>query len=337
MPEREAREYPGVPLGCRGLFSPHVEEYASRRVQAVAVMRSVLLALSRNRTANRLAKKYGLRFGATRFVAGDTIEKAVECIRDLNRRGIMGALNYLGEFENTEQGAAEKTRKLIETLDAIHSSGIDCNLTVKITSLGLDISKEICVANLTKIVEHAKKYNIFVRIEMEDYSHCQQTLDIYKEMRQKYDNVGAVIQGYLYRSEKDIEDLNQYKANLRLVKGAYKESAEVAFPKKADVDRNYEKIIKMHLSNGNYAAIASHDEAIIEKVKQFVKEKNIPKDQFEFQMLLGIRSDLAQKLANEGYRVRIYVPYGTDWYGYFMRRLAERPANVWFVLKNLFR
>jgi proline dehydrogenase len=172
---------------------------------------------------------------------------------------------------------------------------------------------------------------------MEDYSHCQLTLDIYKELRKDYDNIGTVLQSYLYRTEKDIEELNAYNANLRLVKGAYNEPAEVAFPKKSDVDKSYENMIKTHLLNGNYAGIATHDGEMVDKILRFIDENNIPKSQFEFQMLYGIRSDLQSQLAKKGYKVRVYIPYGVDWFGYFMRRLAERPENVAFVLKNAFK
>lgn len=191
--------------------------------------------------------------------------------------------------------------------------------------------------NMRKILDRAKLHNNFVRIDMEDYDHCQISLDIYKELRKEYDNVGLVIQAYLYRTEQDIADLNQLNANLRLVKGAYKESPQVAFPEKKDVDENYKKIIKQHLLNGNYTAVASHDEAMIEYTKSVVREHQIPKEQFEFQMLYGICEDIQARLVKEGYKVRVYVPYGVDWFGYFMRRLAERPANVWFVLKNLLK
>jgi proline dehydrogenase len=170
---------------------------------------------------------------------------------------------------------------------------------------------------------------------MEDYSRCGKTIEIFKSLKKEYDNVGTVIQAYLYRTIKDIDDLNQFHPNLRLVKGAYKESPRVAFPEKKDVDENFKKIIKMHLVNGNYTAIATHDDAIIEFTKRFVKENNIPNGQFEFQMLYGIRPERQLELVKEGYKMRVYVPYGTDWYGYFMRRLAERPANVAFVLKGM--
>jgi proline dehydrogenase len=293
--------------------------------------------LAKNKMANKMAKKYGLKFGASRFVAGDAIDQAVACVQKINQNGMVAMLNYLGEYVFTEEAAQEATRNCIKTLDAIHQSGIDSNLSVKITSLGLDISKELCIRNLKQILEQAKRYGNFVRIEMEDYSHCQLTLDIYKELRQEYDNIGTVIQAYLYRTEEDINDLNNYKANLRLVKGAYKESSEVAFPKKSDVDQNYETIIKTHLLNGNYAGLATHDDAMIEKIIQFTDKHQIPKSQFEFQMLYGIRNDLQKQLAGRGYKVRVYVPYGVDWFGYFMRRLAERPENVTFVLKNTFK
>ncbi|MCF6409695.1 proline dehydrogenase family protein [Pseudalkalibacillus salsuginis] len=293
--------------------------------------------LAKNKVANKMAQKYGLKLGAKRFVAGDGIQHAVDCVRKINDDGMVAMLNYLGEYVFTKEAAEEATKNCIKTLDAIHQSGIDSNLSIKITSLGLDISKELCIQNLKKILYRAEVYGNFVRIEMEDYSHCQLTLDIYKEMRQEYDNIGTVIQAYLYRTEEDIHDLNEYNANLRLVKGAYKESAAVAFPKKSDVDKNYEKIIKTHLLNGNYAGIATHDDVMIEKVLNFVDQTNISKEQFEFQMLYGIRSDLQKQLSEKGYKVRVYVPYGVDWFGYFMRRLAERPENVAFVLKNTFK
>lgn len=293
--------------------------------------------LAKNKTANKMAQKYGLKFGAKRFVAGDSIQQAVACVRKLNENGMVAMLNYLGEYVYTEEAAQEAANNCIRTLDAIHQSNIDSNLSVKITSLGMDISRELCIRNLKQILNRAKAYGNFVRIEMEDYSHCQLTLDIYKELREEYDNIGTVIQAYLYRTEDDIDDLNKYKANLRLVKGAYKESSEVAFPKKSDVDKNYETIIKKHLLNGNYAGLATHDDAMIKKIIQFTEENHIPKNQFEFQMLYGIRSDLQKQMADQGYKVRVYVPYGTDWFGYFMRRLAERPENVAFVLKNTFK
>lgn len=302
-----------------------------------AMMRNMFQALGKNRVANKLAKKYGLRFGASRFVAGETIQNAIATVSELNESGCEVTLDHLGEFVFSDEEANESADMCIKTLDAIAEAGVRSHLSLKMTSLGLDISRDLCMNNMRRILEKAKEYGIFVRIDMEDYNHCQISLDIYRELRQQYDNVGIVIQAYLYRTEQDVGDLNALSANLRLVKGAYKESPEVAFPEKKDVDENYKKIIQLHLMNGNYTAVASHDEAIINATKAFVQEKGISKDQFEFQMLYGICVDLQKQLVNEGYRVRVYVPYGVDWFGYFMRRLAERPANVWFVLKNLFK
>lgn len=301
------------------------------------LMRNMFQSLGKNRSANKVAKKYGLRFGAGRFVAGESIETAIQSVKQLNQDGKVVTLDHLGEFVFTEAEANESTMMCIHTLDAIAKADVQSNLSLKMTSLGLDISKELCLKNMRRILDRAKMHNNFVRIDMEDYDHCQVSIDIYKALRQEYDNVGLVIQAYLYRTEQDMRDLNQYKANLRLVKGAYKESPDVAFPEKKHVDENYKDIIKTHLLNGNYTAVASHDEQIIEYTKKIVQEHNIPNHQFEFQMLYGICVDLQDQLVQQGYKVRVYVPYGVDWFGYFMRRLAERPANVWFVLKNLLK
>ncbi|NQX70307.1 proline dehydrogenase [Paenibacillus alba] len=301
------------------------------------IMKNMFQSLGKSRTANRLAKKYGLRFGAARFVAGETIQQSIAAVRGLNQDGRVATLDHLGEFVFSEDEALESAAMCIQTLDAIAESGVKSNLSLKMTSLGLDISRELCVTSMKRILERARLHNNFVRIDMEDYAHCQISLDIYKELRKDYDNVGIVIQAYLFRTMQDIDDLASLGANLRLVKGAYKESPQVAFPDKSAVDENYKKIIEKHLTNGHYTAIASHDEAIIKHTKQFVSEHGISNDQFEFQMLYGICDELQKQLVREGYRVRIYVPYGVDWFGYFMRRLAERPANVWFVLKNMFK
>ncbi|NRF91723.1 proline dehydrogenase [Paenibacillus frigoriresistens] len=301
------------------------------------IMKNMFQSLGKSRTANRLAKKYGLRFGAARFVAGETIQQSIEAVRGLNQDGRVATLDHLGEFVFSEEEALESAAMCIQTLDAIASSGVKSNLSLKMTSLGLDISRELCVNNMKRILDCARQHGNFVRIDMEDYAHCQISLDIYRELRQEYDNVGIVIQAYLFRTMQDIDDLHALGANLRLVKGAYKESPQVAFPEKSAVDENYKKIIQKHLLNGHYTAIASHDEAIIHFTKEFVRSNLISIEQFEFQMLYGICEDLQKQLVKEGYRVRVYVPYGVDWFGYFMRRLAERPANVWFVLKNMFK
>ncbi|WP_442596025.1 proline dehydrogenase family protein [Neobacillus sp. D3-1R] len=301
------------------------------------LMKDFFLFLSQNKTLTKAAKKWGLRFGAQRFVAGELTDDAVRVIRELNKQGLVVTIDYLGEFVETEQEANEKTEHSIATLEAIGREKLNSQLSLKMTSMGMDISDEVIMRNMRRILDTAKKYNIFVTIDMEDYSRYHKTLEIFKKLKSEYDNVGTVLQAYLYSVADDIQELNAYSPNLRLVKGAYKESPEVAFPEKKDVDENYKKIIKIHLLNGNYTAIASHDEAIIEYTKKLAEEHNIPKSQFEFQMLYGIRSDRHLELVKEGYTFRVYVPYGNDWYGYFMRRLAERPANVWFVLKGMFK
>ncbi|PLS05815.1 proline dehydrogenase family protein [Neobacillus cucumis] len=301
------------------------------------IMRNMFQSLGKNTSANKLAKKYGLRFGASRFVAGESIKSAIEAVKRLNSEGKVVTLDHLGEFVYTEEEALESAAMCIQTLDAISEAGVNSNLSLKMTSLGLDISRELCMKNMRKILDRAKLHNNFVRIDMEDYEHCQISIDIYKELRKEYDNVGLVIQAYLFRTQQDIAHLNKLNANLRLVKGAYKESPSVAFPEKKDVDENYKKIIRQHLLNGNYTAVATHDETMIEYTKSVVSEHQIPKEQFEFQMLYGICEEIQARLVKEGLKVRVYVPYGVDWFGYFMRRLAERPANVWFVLKNLLK
>ena len=301
------------------------------------VMRNFFQFLAKSKTINGGAKRYGFKLGAHRFVAGETLDKAVLAVRKLNEEGKLATLDHLGEFVANEKEASLTTKACIHTLKAIAESGIQSNLSVKLTSLGLDLGKEICLNNMRSILDVAQRLDIFVRIDMEDFSHCQITQDIFYELRQQYEKLGLVIQAYLYRSTDDIEALNTINANLRLVKGAYKESSEVAFPNKVDVDNQFLAIIKQHLLNGNYTAIASHDVSIIDEIKQFIKKHNISAEQYEFQMLYGISEELQKTLVKEGYRVRIYVPYGHDWFGYYMRRLAERPANVWFVLKNMFK
>ena len=300
------------------------------------LLRNTFLYLAKSQATNRLAKRYGLRLGATRFVAGETIQTAIQAVKQLNQSGIVATLDHLGEFVYTREESVEAADFCIRTLDAIHESGVQSNLSLKMTQLGLDISQELCLENMRRILTRAQQYGSFVRIDMEDYQHNEITLEIFSTLKQEFGaTVGLVIQAYLFKSAQDVLNLNEFQPNLRLVKGAYKEPATVAFPNKGDVDANFVKLIQMHLLNGNYTAVATHDEKIIEQVKQFVRDRKISNSQFEFQMLYGIRTNLQHELASEGYTVRVYVPYGDDWYGYFMRRLAERPANVGFVLKSL--
>ncbi|WAA09927.1 proline dehydrogenase [Fervidibacillus albus] len=301
------------------------------------VLRSFFLFLSKSKFLTKMAKKYGLRFGASRFVAGETIGEAVRKIKELNEKGLTVTVDYLGEFVDTEKEANTHTNHCLETIEAIGQEKLDAQLSLKLTSLGLDISEETVMNNMERVMKKAKEYGVFITIDMEDHTRCEKTLDIFKRLKEKYNEIGTVLQAYLYRTEKDLNDLSVYAPNLRLVKGAYKEPPEVAFPDKKDVDENYKKIIAQHLENGHYTAVATHDDHIIDFTKRFVQEKGIKKDQFEFQMLYGIRPEKQLALVKEGYRMRVYVPFGTDWYGYFMRRLAERPANVAFVFKGIFK
>jgi proline dehydrogenase len=306
-------------------------------MQMEKLMKNFFQFLSTNKFLTRLARKYGLHLGAQRFVAGETLDEAVRVIKKLNEDGLAVTVDYLGEFVENEREANEMADHCVETVERIGAEKLNAQLSVKLTSMGLDISDDVVFRNMTRILDKAKEHDVFVTIDMEDHTRCEKTLTIYKKLREKYDNVGTVLQAYLYRTEHDLENLNAYSPVLRLVKGAYKEPEEVAFPLKKDVDENFKKIIRMNMENGNYTAVATHDDQIIEYTKNLVKELNIPKDRFEFQMLYGIRNEKQLELAREGYTMRVYVPYGTDWYGYFMRRLAERPANVWFVLKGIFK
>jgi proline dehydrogenase len=301
------------------------------------LMRSIFLSMAKNKSANNWAKRYGLRLGAHKFVAGETIEDAIEKVKSLNQQGMTVSLDHLGEFVNDEAEANEAADYCIRTLEAIQQAQVSSSLSLKMTQTGLDISRDLCLRNMRRILDVAKAYGVLVTIDMEDFSHCQVTLDVLDELRKDYDNVGTVIQAYLYRSLEDVLRLGQDAAHLRIVKGAYKEPAEVAYPDKQDVDGNYIKLMEAQLLSNGFTAIATHDEKIIEHAKSFIAKHDIPKEKYEFQMLYGISTNLQTQLTELGYPMRVYVPYGNDWYGYFMRRLAERPANVGFVLKGMFR
>ncbi len=302
-----------------------------------AINKSFFLFLASRPSLDRLAKRWGSKFGADKIVGGETFEIAVPLIQNLNSKGLRVTVDHLGEFVASEAEARERTQECIETIRMISAHQLNSEVSLKVTSLGLDISDDLVWNNMIEIMEEAVKHDIFVTIDMEDSSRTKATLELYKALKRKYDNIGTVIQSYLYRSDQDLDDLNEVNAKLRLVKGAYKEAAEVAFPAKSDVDHNLKQLIKKHLLNGNYTAIASHDDAIITYTKELVKEYGIKKDQFEFQMLYGMRSQSQLDLLAEGYKVRVYLPYGNDWYGYFMRRLAERPANIAFAFNGLFK
>jgi proline dehydrogenase len=274
---------------------------------------------------------------ATRFVAGETLEQALALSRSLNAEGISVTLDHLGESVNSLAEAATARDVYLRTLEAIHSNAIDGNVSLKLTQFGLDLSEPECRANVEQLVARATALGNFVRVDMESTGYTDRTLSLVQDLFARHGAVGTVIQAYLYRSKADIESLSDSGIRVRLCKGAYLEPATVAFPKKQDVDRNYVELMQLLLDRGTYPAIATHDENMIQATKAYAAAKNIAPSSFEFQMLYGIRRDLQRKLIAEGYRLRLYVPFGQAWYPYYMRRMAERPANVLFILRNLFR
>jgi proline dehydrogenase len=300
-------------------------------------LRSLFQAMAKSKSANKWAKRYGLHLGAQMFVAGETIESAVEVIRQLNQQGMAATLDHLGEFVSDPAEARASADYGIRTLEAIYNAGVKSSLSLKLTQMGLDIDRDLCMENMHRILTVAKELGLLVTIDMEDSSHCQTTLDILNELRLDYANVGTVIQSSLYRSLEDVKRLGEAGVHLRIVKGAYKEPASVAYPDKADVDANYIKLLEAQLKSSGFTAIATHDETLVNYAIQYIEKFDIDQSNYEFQMLYGIGTVLQQKLVDRGFPVRIYVPYGNDWYGYFMRRLAERPANVSFVLRGIFR
>jgi proline dehydrogenase len=277
------------------------------------------------------------RRAASRFVAGDTLADAMAVAHRINGEGIALTLDHLGE-NVTSLAEAEASRDVcLRALDEIAQNQIDGNVSIKLTQFGMDISTDACRTNVGQLVSRAKQRNGFVRIDMESSIYTERTLQLVEDLHARYAAVGTVIQAYLRRSEKDVEVLCRRGIRVRLCKGAYLEPAEVAFQDKAEVDRNFLQLMRMLLSAGLYPAIATHDEKIIEETKSFARARHLDPKSFEFQMLYGIRRDLQRHLVTEGYRLRLYVPFGKAWYPYFMRRLAERPANVVFLARNLFR
>jgi len=308
-------------------------------------LRQLLIYLSHAPWARRLVTGWSVGWRvASRFVAGEDRLAAIATTRALNEQGIMVTLDYLGESCTHEGEALQAREEILRLLNDIAAHRLQANVSVKPTQLGLKIDPELALSNLQALVRRSREVGNYIRIDMEDSPVVDTTLGMYRRLRHEYglDNVGVVIQAYLYRSEADIEQLIEEGARVRLCKGAYAEPSEVAFPRKADTDANYLNLVRLLLSpkaraNGVYPAFATHDAAIIEEIKAYVRRHNIPTEAYEFQMLHGIRRDLQEALVAEGYRVRVYVPYGTAWYPYFMRRLAERPANLWFFISNYLR
>ncbi|MED0866638.1 proline dehydrogenase [Bacillus safensis] len=302
-----------------------------------SVTRNFFLFLSKSSLLNHIARNWGSAVASKKIIGGKDFESAIPVIKRLNDQGMAVTVDHLGEFVTKAEIANERTTECIQSIQRIAEAGLNSHVSLKMTSLGLDIDDDLVYHNMKRILDTAEKHRIMVTIDMEDEQRCQKTLDIFKEMKSQYEYVSTVLQAYLYRTEKDLDDLNELQPFLRLVKGAYKESAEVAYPNKKDVDLNYQKLIEKQLLSGNYTAIATHDDQMIEFTKNIVKKHNIQTSQFEFQMLYGMRSETQQALVKEGYQMRVYTPYGREWYGYYMRRLAERPANIAFALKGMTR
>ncbi len=300
-------------------------------------MRRTLLAASRSPGISRWVRRYG-RFAAYRFVAGETLDDCVQVLRRLNAAGFKTNTTLLGEGVRDAATAASVVATYRQVLDRLASEGLRANLAVKLTHLGLDVGEEVAAPNLTALVTHAGHLGNFVRVDMEESARVDATLRSYRGLREAgHDNVGTVLQAYLYRTEEDLRSLLPLRPNLRLVKGAYLEPPSVAFPRKGDVDRNYVHLMELMLQGGGYTAIATHDDRIIDHAIEYADRHGIGRERFEFQMLYGVRPRLQQDLVRQGYSVLVATPFGGEWFPYFMRRLAERPANVLFVLRNLLR
>jgi proline dehydrogenase len=302
------------------------------------MLRSILLKFSESKSfAHWVTTNATTRRMSRRFVAGETLEEALQVARACNDAGMHATLDYLGENVSTTDDAQKARDAYLEIFDRIAQERLHANVSCKLTQLGLDIAPEFCEGLVLSIAERAAAYDSFLRIDMEGSAYTQRTVDLVKRVRAQTPAIGTVIQSYLYRSESDVNDLLSVGCRIRLCKGAYKESVEVAYPRKADVDGNYVRLMRVLLPSGFYHGIATHDPKMIVATIRWAAEKQISKDDFEFQMLYGIRTDLQRQLVRDGYRLRIYIPYGRDWFPYVMRRLAERPANLMFFVRNFLR
>jgi proline dehydrogenase len=302
--------------------------------------RSALLYLARQEKLKDFAARFSLfRNLTTRFIAGDTIDEAVKAIRDLNAHGCSASFDHLNESVASAAETEAEVQEYLDVLEQIDQTGINSNVSIKLTQFGLEIDPELAYRNARRVVEDAARRGNFVRVDMEGSNVTQATIDIFKRLRAEFglNDVGIVLQSYLRRTFDDAQELLKIPARIRICKGAYNEPPEVAFPDKKDVDENYVRVMKLLLSSGTYHGIATHDPNMINATIRYARDEGIGKDAFEFQMLYGIRRNLQEQLARDGYNMRVYVPYGKHWYPYFMRRLAERPANIWFVMKNLWK
>ena len=296
------------------------------------ITRDFFIALSNNEFLNKSAKKWGYSLGAEQFVAGTDVDSVMRSVHRLNQKGISCTVDNLGEFVTEKSESTAAKEKILSLIERIHEEKADCHISVKLTQLGLDIDEAFCIENMREIVGTANKYDIFINIDTEDYAHYEPTMRVLHELLKDYKNVGTVIQTYFYHAEEDMDKLHDVR--LRIVKGAYKESETVAFQSKEEIDANFLKLAKKRLKGNAFTSIATHDHHIINELKRFVQEEGIDKSNFEFQMLYGFRTDMQEQLANEGYLFCTYLPFGDDWYGYFMRRLAERPQNINLILKD---
>lgn len=304
------------------------------------MLRAGLLWLSEQQQIFRFVRRNGLaKRLASRFVAGETPDEGVTAVRELNRSGISASLDLLGESVGKPEEARQARDVYLDTLDRIRAAGVDSNVSVKLTQMGLDIAEDLAIENMSAIIERAARYASFVRIDMEGSAYTARTLDLFKRVfYPKFGNaVGVVLQSYLRRTPQDVDDMIALGARVRLCKGAYQEPPDIAFPTKRDVDQTYETCMQRLLEHGNYPGLATHDERIITAARGFVRAKGIAAERYEFQMLHGVRRDLQVALRRDGYTLRVYVPFGTHWYPYLMRRLAERPANVAFIAGSLVR
>ena len=306
-----------------------------------ATSKAVFHSLAQLQWLQRVASRYGMAEGsgfARRFIAGESIEEAVVAVKGVAAQGLLLTMDYLGESVRTAEEADAATRDYLRILNTIVASGIERNVSLKLTQLGLDVDRATCVDNLRRILDPATEHGFFVRIDMENSPYTDVTLQIFETLwGQGYHNIGVVLQSYLMRTEADARRVISLGARIRLVKGAYNEPKTVAYQNKSEVDDAYVRLMKLLLDESNYPAIATHDPVMIDATKAYAAEKGYAKNRFEFQMLYGIRRDLQASLAAEGYPVRVYVPFGSQWFPYFMRRLGERPANIGFVLKGIFR
>ncbi|MGM9944438.1 MAG: proline dehydrogenase family protein [Lysinibacillus sp.] len=298
------------------------------------VLKDFFIALSENQILNSAAKKYGLKLGAQSVVAGTNIDEVIASIKELNQYGISCTVDNLGEFVFEKSEALKAKVQILAVIERIYKEQVDAHISLKPSQLGLDIDYQFCYENLKEIVSLAHSYGIFVNFDMENYDRLHASFQLLDDLNKQYDNIGTVIQAYFFESQQNIERYKDFR--LRIVKGAYKERADVAYQSKVDIDKKFIELIEYHLLHGKFTSIATHDHNIINHVKNFVKQHHIPNDKFEFQMLYGFRKDMQLSLVKEGYNFCTYLPFGHDWYGYFMRRLAERPQNLTLISKQVF-